>query len=155
MERNQGKAATMLAGQPTARQRAVQVRLTKGELRLRAGCGLWGLPWKEKLPVSNKSSSKSGLERRRQPALFPLWPLPHRKHHGPERRVALTRVIHKAPLPYNKSASSRQRNMAQMKEQSKTSEKELSNEETANLSDGEIKALVIKMLTELIELGRK
>ena len=40
-----------------------------------------------------------------------------------------------------------------MKEQSKTSEKELSNEETANLSDGEFKALVIKMLTDLIELG--
>ena len=42
-----------------------------------------------------------------------------------------------------------------MKEQSKTSERELSNEEIANLSDGEFKALVIKMLTELIELGRK
>ena len=42
-----------------------------------------------------------------------------------------------------------------MKEQSKTSERELSEEETANLSDGEFKALVIKMLTELIELGRK
>ena len=40
-----------------------------------------------------------------------------------------------------------------MKEQSKTSE--LSNEEIANLSDGEFKALVIKMLTELIELGQK
>ena len=40
-----------------------------------------------------------------------------------------------------------------MKEQSKTSE--LSDEEIANLSDGEFKALVIKMLTELIELGRK
>ena len=40
-----------------------------------------------------------------------------------------------------------------MKEQSKTSEKELSNEETANLSDGEFKALVIKMITDLIELG--
>ena len=45
--------------------------------------------------------------------------------------------------------------MAQMKEQSKTSERKLSNEEIANLSDGEFKALVIKMLTELIELGRK
>ena len=45
--------------------------------------------------------------------------------------------------------------MAQMKEQSKTSERELSNEETANLSDGEFKALVIKMLTELTELGWK
>ena len=39
-----------------------------------------------------------------------------------------------------------------MKGQSKTSEKELSDEEIANLSDGEFKALVIKMLTELIEL---
>ena len=45
--------------------------------------------------------------------------------------------------------------MAQMKEQSKTPERELSNEEIANLFDGEFKALVIKMLTELIELGHK
>ena len=42
-----------------------------------------------------------------------------------------------------------------MKEQSKTSERELSDEEITNLFDGEFKALVIKMLTELIELGRK
>ena len=49
----------------------------------------------------------------------------------------------------------RQRNMAQMKEQSKASERELSEEEIPNLSDGELKALVIKMLTELIEPGRK
>ena len=42
-----------------------------------------------------------------------------------------------------------------MKEQSKTPQKELSNEDVANLSDGEFKALVIKMLTELIELGWK
>ena len=42
-----------------------------------------------------------------------------------------------------------------MKEQSKASERELSNEEIANLSDGEFKALVIKMLTELIELAQK
>ena len=42
-----------------------------------------------------------------------------------------------------------------MKEQSKTPERELSNEEIANLSDGEFKALVIKMLTGLIELGLK
>ena len=45
--------------------------------------------------------------------------------------------------------------MAQMKEQSKASERELSEEEIANLSDWKFKALVIKMLTELIELGRK
>ena len=42
-----------------------------------------------------------------------------------------------------------------MKEQYKTSERELSNEEIANLSDGEFKALVIKMLTKLIVLGKK
>ena len=41
-----------------------------------------------------------------------------------------------------------------MKERSKTPERELS-DEIANLSDGEFKALVIKMLTELIELGQK
>ena len=43
--------------------------------------------------------------------------------------------------------------MTQIKEQSKTSE--LSDEEIANLSDGEFKALVIKVLIELIELGQK
>ena len=42
-----------------------------------------------------------------------------------------------------------------MKEQSKTPERELNDKEIANLSDGEFKALVIKMLTELIELGWK
>ena len=42
-----------------------------------------------------------------------------------------------------------------MKENSKTPERDQSNEEIANLFDGEFKALVIKMLTELIELGRK
>ena len=42
-----------------------------------------------------------------------------------------------------------------MKEQIKTSERELSDEEIAYLSDGEFKALVIKMLRELIELGQK
>ena len=42
-----------------------------------------------------------------------------------------------------------------MKEHSKASERGLSDEEIANLSDGEFKALVIKMFTDLIELGRK
>ena len=45
--------------------------------------------------------------------------------------------------------------MAQMKEQSKALERELSEEEIANLSDGEFKALVIKMLIDLTELGQK
>ena len=42
-----------------------------------------------------------------------------------------------------------------MKKQSKTSERERSDEEIDNLSDGECKALVIKMLTDMIKLGRK
>ena len=41
--------------------------------------------------------------------------------------------------------------MAQMKEQIKTPEKELSHAEIDNLSDAEIKTLVIRMLTEIIE----
>ena len=45
--------------------------------------------------------------------------------------------------------------MAQMKEQIKTPEKELSNKETENLSDAEFKTLAIRMLTELIELDHK
>ena len=40
-----------------------------------------------------------------------------------------------------------------MKEQSKTPERELRDEEIANLSDGEFKDLVFEMLTDLIELG--
>ena len=45
--------------------------------------------------------------------------------------------------------------MAQMKEQIKTPEKELSDEEIANLSDAEFKTLVIRMLTEMTEYGCK
>ena len=45
--------------------------------------------------------------------------------------------------------------MAQMKEQIKTPEKELSYEEIANLSDAQFKTLVIKKLTELVEFGGK
>ena len=43
-----------------------------------------------------------------------------------------------------------------MKEQIKAPEKiQLSDEETSNLSDAEFKTLVIRMLTELVEYGRK
>ena len=45
--------------------------------------------------------------------------------------------------------------MAQIKEQIETPEKELSDEEIANQFDAELKTLVIRMLTELIELGCK
>ena len=45
---------------------------------------------------------------------------------------------------------SRQRNMAQMKEQNKTPEKEVNNMQSSNLSDAEFKTLVIKILREHI-----
>ena len=45
----------------------------------------------------------------------------------------------------------RQRNMAQMKEQIKTPEKELNEMQISNLSDAEFKTLVIKMLKKLSE----
>ena len=45
----------------------------------------------------------------------------------------------------------RQRNMAQMKEQNKTPEKELHKMEISNLSDADFKTLVIRMLKELGE----
>ena len=45
--------------------------------------------------------------------------------------------------------------MTQMKDQIKTPEKELSNEEIANLSDADFKTLVIRMLTEMIDYGHK
>ena len=46
----------------------------------------------------------------------------------------------------------RQKNMAQMKEQSKPPEKiQIFNEEIANLSDAQFKILVSRMLTELVE----
>ena len=46
--------------------------------------------------------------------------------------------------------------MAQMKEQIKAPEKiQLSDKEVASLSDAQFKTLVIRMLTELLEFGRK
>ena len=42
-----------------------------------------------------------------------------------------------------------------MKEQIKTPEKEVSNEEITNLWDAEFKTLIIRMLTEVTEYGHK
>ena len=42
-----------------------------------------------------------------------------------------------------------------MKEHVKAPKIELSNEEIANLSDAEFKALVIRLLTEIVEYGHK
>ena len=49
----------------------------------------------------------------------------------------------------------RQRNMAQMKEQNKTPQKELNEMETANLSDAEFKTPVIRELTEYSKSTRE
>ena len=53
------------------------------------------------------------------------------------------------PLLHNRCIKTK--NMAQMKEQTKTPKIELSDEEIANLSDAQFKPLVIRMLTELVE----
>ena len=45
--------------------------------------------------------------------------------------------------------------MAQMKEQIKAPKIELSEEEIASLSDIQLKTLVIRMITDLVEYGRK
>ena len=45
--------------------------------------------------------------------------------------------------------------MAQMKERIKAPKIKLSDEEIANLSDAQLKTLVIRMLTELVEDGHK
>ena len=78
-----------------------------------------------------------------------LRPLPHRQS---RKEGCPARVNTSGPTLYSISGLPRQRNMAHTKEQSKTSE--LSKEDIASLSDGEFKALVIKMLTELIEPGQ-
>ena len=59
------------------------------------------------------------------------------------------------PTPLQPISCAKTKKYGPMKEQSKTSGKELSNEEIANLADGEFKTLVIKMPTDLIELGKK
>ena len=45
--------------------------------------------------------------------------------------------------------------MAQMKEEIKTPEKELSEEEIANISGAEFKTLVIRLLTEMVQCSHK
>ena len=45
--------------------------------------------------------------------------------------------------------------MAQMKEKNKTPGKELSEMEIANLSDKEFKTLIVRLIRELLEYGKK
>ena len=105
--------------------------------------------------TSSLSSLESGLEPRRQAALFPLWPLPTGSPAEAQQGGMPCPGEYLRPTPSQLNRGPKQRNRAKMKEQSKTAERELRDEETANLSDGEFKALVIKMLTKLIVLGKK
>ena len=57
--------------------------------------------------------------------------------------------------PYNIIGSLRQRNVTQVKEQIKTPKIKLSNKEIASLSDAQLKTLVIRRLTEMVECGHK
>ena len=123
----------------------------KGKLRLRGGCELQQLLQWEKFPVSHESLLKSALERSRWAALFPLWPCPQRQQLG--RLPCLGE--YQRPCPLKLIRSPEQRNRAKMKEQCKTSETELSKEDIANISDGEFKVLVIKMLADWFSLVKK
>ena len=57
-------------------------------------------------------------------------------------------------MPYYVTGTPRQKNMAQMKEQIKAPKIELSYEETANLSDAQIKTMIIRMLAEMVGRSR-
>ena len=64
----------------------------------------------------------------------------------------MTQIHNGSRNKHRKAAKmNRQRNMAQMKEQIKTPEKELNEIEINNLSDAELKILVIRMLKDLSE----
>ena len=63
---------------------------------------------------------------------------------------------HLALHPYYVTGMPRQKNVAQMKEQIKAPEKiQLSDEEIDILSDIQFKTLIIRMLREMVEYGRK
>ena len=68
---------------------------------------------------------------------------------------SLISVNTEGSVPHSITGVPSQRNMAQMKEQVKTPEKELSDEEIDNLSNADFKTLIIRMLTEMIGLITK
>ena len=59
------------------------------------------------------------------------------------------------PLQYNRCPKTKKYGPNEKKKQVKTPEKELSNEDIANLSDAEFKILVIRMPTEMVEFSCK
>ena len=109
----------------------------------------------EEIPVSQESSLKGEARVEQVTAIVPSLTPPPQTAPQHSKEGCLPWRIHEAPPTYNKTGALRQRNMAQMKEQIKTPEKELRDEEINNPSDAEFKTLVIRMLTELIELSCK
>ena len=116
--------------------------------------------WHQKGPICLWVSGEvtESWWRDEQAALFSLRPLPHIQHHNP-----VNPGLHPPPPPSeyirlrhllcNRLAETKY--MAQMKEQITAPKTELSDEERTNISDEEFKTLVIRMLTEMAEYGRK
>ena len=89
--------------------------------------------------------------------MLPLGPSP--TYSATVQQSALHRPVEHlrfCPLYVTGAPKQNKKKMAQMTEHFKAPEKiQLSEEEIANLSDAQFKALVIKMLTELVESVRK
>ena len=87
-------------------------------------------------------------------AIAPSWPLPHVQHHSAATSITPPGTPKGLPLKVTDTPrqKKKKKKMAQMTEHFKAPEKiQLSEEEIANLSDAQFKALVIKMLAELVE----
>ena len=128
-----------------------------GNYRLKGSCKLLrGVATVGETPsLTGESSLEGGARTEQASSIVPSLTPPHRRHHNAATWVARPWQIPKALPPYNRTGVPRQKNMAQNERTIKAAEKELSDKEIANLSDVQFKSLVIRMLTELVELGLK
>ena len=100
-------------------------------------------------PIVGSEGSDGKWDQNRASSIVPD-PSPTDRATAAAKRVAPHwRMPNALPLTHNRYAET---NMAQMKEQNKTPEKELSDKEIANLSHVEFKMQVVKMLTEMVEM---
>ena len=103
----------------------------------------WELAPEGAQSACGKQGKWQSRARAKQAALFSLTPPPHIAPQ--DSTVGCPALVNtKGSTHYNVTAVLTPRNMAQMKEQIKTPEKELSNKEIANLSDAEFKMLVMR-----------
>ena len=82
---------------------------------------------------------------------MPLYSTGHLLHEATLPRHAVKAALPNRNKHREAAKMRRQRNMAQIKEQIKTPEKDINEIEISNLSDAEFKILVIRMLKELSE----